>query len=275
MTTTRLQLNAAEQRRLRHLWQTEGLLRDSYPLANPALVEPLKADWPLYQMEIQRNRGQALYRVPYLLTQAIWDAAHDPNILAVASAALGTDELVMWGPNIQLATPNEADLWHTDIESWLWPSLTLVVGLDGCTSANSTQCIPGSHKLPVQPWGAANNRNSARVLEAARRLGSNCREITDFNDFGNGRFYAFDAKCWHAGRSDAARDRQLLLMHFQRAADPRIPYMLDYEARTWFNFPAAYIKLNTATDFKVNPALYDTADKDYRGAFKADFEYLE
>ena len=50
-----------------------------------------------------------------------------------------------------------------------------------------------------------------------------------------------DANGWHAGDPSLSRDRVLLFMHFQRAADARIPLMRDYEAGTWFPTPAPYV----------------------------------
>jgi hypothetical protein len=250
---------------LRAAYERDGLLPYSFELGDPGVVEELRRDIPMYRMEIARMRAQGLYRVPYLLTQSILTAMYDPHILAVVQAVLGTDELVMWGANLQVGTPNEAGLWHTDIESWLWPTVTVVVGLKGCRPENSTVCVPGSHRLPCQPWAAADNSSADAVLGAARALSPACTHIADFADFGDNRFYLFDAKCWHTGKEGASAGRELLFLHYDRAANPRIPYMDDYEDRTWFDFPASYVKVANGREFEVNQELYSVAGKEYRG----------
>lgn len=260
--------NATEltgQEKLREEYETTGLIRATFPLADGNLVEELRKDLPRYAVEVTRNREDKLFRVPYMLTQPIISAAHDMNILRVASAALGTDELVMWGPNIQRGTPNEAARWHTDIESWFWPSMTVAVGLGGCTESNSTICVPGTHKLPMQPWAVADNTNNTKILEAARRANPACNEITNFRGFSTGRFYVFNAKTWHCGVPLASGTRELLFLHYQRACDPRIPYFKNYEERTWFDFPAVYLKINTGKTFPVADQLYSADGLDFRG----------
>lgn len=252
--------------RLRRSYEADGLLTSAYDLAKVDIIPELRRDIPMYQMEIRRNRSQGLFRVPYILTQAIITAAHDENILRVVRAILGTDELIMWGPNIQVGTPNEAGLWHTDIESWLWSTITVVVGLRGCSEDNATLCIPHSQRLPVQPWAIADNTKSAAVLEAAQALDQRCHEIRTFEGFQNGRFYLFNAKCWHTGLEGKSGDRELLFLHYDKAANPRIPYMKDYEERSWFDFPATYIKVDAEKSFEVEHALYSVEGKDYVGA---------
>ncbi len=246
-------------------YQRDGLLREAFDLADPRVVPDLRADIPLYRMEIARMREQKLFRVPYLLTQSIITAAHDPAILATARAVLGTDELVMWGANLQVGTPNEASLWHTDIESWLWPTVTVVVGLSGCRQENSTICVPGSHRLPVQPWAVADNSDADAVLGAARELDPACDAITDFAGFANDRFYVFDAKCWHTGREGTSAGRELLFLHYDKTSNPRVPYMDDYEERSWFDFPAGWLAVDGAGRFAVNRELYSVVGKEYRG----------
>jgi hypothetical protein len=246
---------------LRDRYERDGLLPEAYPLADPGVIDALRGELPAHRAEAGRLRAAGVHRVPYLLSDAIARAARDPAVLATVAAVLGTDELVMWGPNLQVGTPNEAGLWHTDIESWLWPTVTVVVGLAGCEPLNATRCIPGSHRLPVQPWGAADNTDAGTVLRAARRLDPRCTEITSFAGFGDGTFYVFDAKCWHAGAAGRSEGRESLFLHYDRAASPRVPYMRDYEDHTWFDSPAAYLPLAPA----VRTDLHPVAGKDYEG----------
>jgi len=251
--------------KLREEYETDGLIRSSFPLADGRLVEELRKDVPRCLVEVTRNKEDKLFRVPYMLTQSIVNATHDMNILRVVSAALGTDELVMWGPNIQRGTPNEAALWHTDIESWFWPSLTVAVGLHGCSQENSTICVPGTHKFPVQPWSVAHNWKNEDILAAANHIDPACDRIENFRDFGPGRFYVFNAKTWHCGVPLVSGTRELLFLHYQRASDPRIPYFKNYNQCTWFDFPAVYWKVNTGKPFDVNQELYPVADMEFVG----------
>ncbi len=252
--------------KLRGEYETSGMIRATFPLADGRLVERLRRDVPLYSLEVTRNKTDKLYRVPYLITQSIIEAAHDLNILRVVSAALGTDELVMWGPNIQRGTPNEAALWHTDIESWYWPSsVTVAVGLSGCTEENSTICVPGTHKFPMQPWTVANNAKNEAILEAAKRHNPACDKIENFRGFGPSRFYVFNARTWHCGVPLVSGTRELLFLHYQRASEPRVPYFKNYNERTWFDFPAAYLKINTGKTFETPYDLYSAEEIDFRG----------
>ena len=251
--------------KLREEYESSGIIRSSFPLADGKLVEELRRDVPRYAVEVTRNKTDKLFRVPYLLTQSIVNATHDLNILRVVSAALGTDELVMWGPNIQRGTPNEAALWHTDIESWFWPSITVAVGLSGCSQENSTICVAGSHKFPVQPWSVAHNWENDDIVAAARHIDSACDKIENFRGFAPGRFYVFNARTWHCGVPLTSGTRELLFLHYQRASDPRIPYFKNYDLRTWFDFPAAYWKVNNGKSFEVNQSIYPTEEMEFVG----------
>lgn len=268
MTNEATELTGNEK--LREEYETSGVIRSTFPLADRRLVDELRRDVPMYAYEVARNKTDKLFRVPYLITQSIMNAAHDLNILRVVSAALGTDELVMWGPNIQRGTPNEAALWHTDIESWLWPSVTVAVGLSGCTEENSTICVPGTHKFPVQPWAAVkDNSDNAAILAGAKQIDPACDKIENFRGFAPGRFYLFNAKTWHCGVPLVSGTRELLFLHYQRADEPRIPYFKNYDQRTWFDFPAAYMKINTGTKYEISQEIYSTEGKDYVGSAAA------
>lgn len=139
--------------------------------------------------------------------------------------------------------------------------MTVVVGLAGCEPLNATRCIPGSHRLPVQPWGAADNTDADTVLRAATRLDPRCTAIASFAGFADGTFYVFDAKCWHAGAAGRSEGRESLFLHYDRAASPRMPYMCDYEDHTWYDTPATYLPLAPTVRTDVHPI----DGKDYGG----------
>lgn len=266
---------AAQLPQLKREWDATGLIQDTFPLGDTSVIPGLLADLPMYRTEIVRNRADELFRIPYLLTESIIRAAHDPNILEVVSELLGTNELVMWGPNIQSGTPNEANLWHTDVEAWLWPSVSVFVGLEGCTPDNSTKCIPHSFKAPVQPWFAANNRSDRATLEAAKALCKDCTEISRFRGFGDGRFYVFNAKCWHAGVLEQSVGRKMLFFHYDKASNPRMPYMKNYIERTWFDYPAVYLPIASEREFSINRQLHDVEGKNYNGILPEGFQYIQ
>jgi hypothetical protein len=242
-----------------------GYIRSSFPLRDGALIDSLSADLVRFAVEITRNKSEGLFRVPYILTQSIINTANDRNILEVVSEVLESDELVMWGPNIQRGTPNESAFWHTDIESWFWPSVTIAVGISGCRQENSTRCVFRSHRLPVQPWAVANGSDMNDVLAAATHIDQTCNRIENFVGFESGRFYCFNARSWHCGMPQVSGEREVLFLHYQRASDPRIPYFMDYKKRTWFDFPAVYCKVHNTRSFNENLALHSTEGLDYVG----------
>ena len=261
---------------IRNCWTDMGMVPHTFELANKAVIPYLLDDMPMYLTEVKRNRADELFRIPYLLTEAIIKAAHDPHVLEVASAILGTDELVMWGPNLQTGTPNEAYLWHTDVEAWLWPSVSVFIGLEGCLPENSTKCIPGSFRLPCQPWFAANNTSDQATIEAARKLGESNATIQQFDGFGDGRFYVFNAKCWHAGHREISTNRKLLFIHYDKASNYRMPYMKNYIERTWFDYPAIYIPVNHGNEsFYVNRKLHSIDGKNYNGVLPEGFQFID
>ncbi|AOR64680.1 hypothetical protein [Pectobacterium wasabiae] len=94
-------------------------------------------------------------------------------------------------------------------------------------------------------WG---NGSGAYALE----LGAE----PSFDGFEDGTFYAFNAKCWHAGLETANIGWELLFLHFSEASNPRLPYMDDYMNATWFDFPAPYIHIPIGGKTQVNTALY-------------------
>jgi hypothetical protein len=236
----------------------------SFALNDPKLVAALRRDLPMYLTEIERMRSQNLFRVPYLLTQSIIDAANDRGILQVVWAVLETDDILMWGPNLQIGTPNEAGVWHTDIESWLWPTVTVVVGLAGCQQENAPnvsrghkilntshgQCLLGITPIPERCF-----KERKLWMKVATRLslltGSPMESVICSTPSAGTR----EPKSKSTGR-------KLLFLHYSRAEDTRILYMEDYERRTWFEFPATWMRIG---DAEVNENLYSVEGKNYRG----------
>jgi hypothetical protein len=172
--------------------------------------------------------------------------------------------LVMWGPNIQRQVPNAAGRWHVDIESWHWPTVTVVVGLAGCTAGNATRCIAGSHVLSRQPPTTVSD---AVALRNARAIDGRCDAICQFEGFGDGFFYVFNARAWHRGDHVAAGERLVLFLHYQLAQDPRVPYMKDYRHGTWFDTPAAHMMVNGSDSCSgvPNDSLYPRPRRKLRG----------
>lgn len=215
-------------------YQALGFLPHALPLADASLVPALLADEPLFTTAEATIAASGQRAIPYLLTNAIRRVAQDPAIVATVQSLLGATNWVMWGPNIRRATPNQAQNWHVDLESLLWPTLTIAVGLSGCTPQSATWVIPGTHLLQQPP-----PPTPTQVLAHGAP-----QQITGFAD---GHFYAFDARLWHRGDPESSRNRVVLFLHYHRASDPRIPLMLDYHHQQWAAQPAPYFSALPAT----------------------------
>jgi hypothetical protein len=222
------------------------------PLADPAVLDRLRADAPWSANAVAEMHERGLRRVPYAFTPAIEQVATDPGLTGVIEEILGDERWVAWGPNIQIGTPNVADEWHTDIESCFWPTITVAIGLSGCREENATRYLPGSHLFRVGPQACGDVTDDELVLATARRIDRGTQEIVRFEGFGDGRFTIFDAKGWHCGDTEPSVDRLALFLHHQRADDRRIPYMRDYTMNTWFEEAAA---------FMPNPRLRDDVER--------------
>lgn len=205
--------------------ERDGFTSRAAALDNPGVIEALVEDRALFDAALSEIRAAGRVQVPYLVTDAITEVGRDEAIRAAARAVLGTDEWVMWGSNIRTATPNAAHQWHVDLESYLWPtSVTLAVGLAGCSPAGATWFVPGTHR-------------SRRGPRPGEDLDGRGVQVGGFED---GRFYAFNAKCWHRGDPAASAGRVVLFTHLQRASEPRVPTMLDYRFNEWSREPAPY-----------------------------------
>jgi len=213
---------------LRHHYEQDGFIATCFDLAEPHVLPKLLNELPRFRAACDSYADKGEARVPYMMSDAVCQAARDRSIVRLVTALLGTGDWVMWGANIREATPNEAHCWHVDLESWLWPSVTVAVGLAGATPEAATQFLPGSHK-----W-----RHAPTESQKSADFGSGIQRVSGFGD---GRFYAFNARAWHRGDPYASEARVALFLHFQRARDPRVPEMLDYKMHKWSRAPAPYM----------------------------------
>jgi hypothetical protein len=205
-------------------------LAQARPLANASILPALLADEPLFASALASLRAEGRNAVPYLETDAIRRVAEDAAVVSVVEAILGTRDCVMWGANIRRATPNQASAWHVDLESLLWSTVTVGIGLEGCTQASATWCVPGTHRLRQAP-----PLTEAEVISHGRP--------EQIAGFGDGCFYAFDARVWHRGDPTTSQERVMLFLHYQRAEDPRIPMMEDYVRQTFSKNAAPFFGL--------------------------------
>ena len=196
----------------------DGFIHHSLALDSLELSQAIAKDAPLFDTELAGYQARGSYRIPYINTPAIKGLLRDQTLQSAVTAGLGSDQWVMWGSNIRRGTPNAAHQWHTDLESDLWPSVTLALGLEGCNKHNATWFKPASHReLPEQ------------------------RDPQQPSDFGNGKFILFDAHCQHRSDPAETRERVILFTHFQLAAEPRVPHMLDHKRDHWSSEPAPFI----------------------------------
>lgn len=228
--------------------EARGFVRDAFPLDDPGVVAGLTADAATFDAEVARLAAEGAHRVPYLLTDAIARVTHDRRIVAVVEECLGTDRWVMWGANIRRDTPNAAHHWHLDLESFLWPSLTVGIGLAGCRPASATWFIPGAHRIGRGPRASEAEGGDAAALAAARAEEARCEAPAAVAGFGDARFYVFNARCWHRGDAAESTGRVMLFLHYQHADAPRVPYMLDYARSRWSRDAAPYVTSPAAPD---------------------------
>ncbi len=226
---------------LREQLEEDGFVHDALPLADPRVVPAVIDDAGTFDAALAQIAARGVHQVPYLLTDAITRITHDARIVAAAEEYLQTDRWVMWGANIRRDTPNEAHRWHLDLESFLWPTLTVGIGLQGCHPAAATWFIPGAHRIGRGPRAAEADGGDAAVLAAARAEDRRCGAPTAVAGFGDERFYVFNARCWHRGEQAASVGRMMLFLHYQRADARRVPYLLDYRRNTWSREAAPYL----------------------------------
>lgn len=208
-------------------YRERGFLAQALPLADSSVLPALLADEPTFAAALEATRAEGRHAVPYLVTDAIRRVAQDASVLDTVQAILGTREWVMWGANIRRGTPNQAHVWHVDLESLLWPTVTVAIGLAGCTPQSATWCMPGTHL----------RRRAPPPKEADVLRHGHPEQIAGFGD---ARFFVFDARTWHRGDPEESQERVVLFTHYQRAEDPRIPLMVDYKRKTWASEPSPY-----------------------------------
>lgn len=216
-------------------------MHESFTLSDASLLPQLCRDVEPFDRQLTEWKAAGYARVPYIFTPAIERVARDPAIVELVAALLGTDAWVVWGPNIRRATPNAAFEWHVDLESALWPSVTVMIGLSGCSETAATWCLPGTHLLAPSPGACGDAADTDRVRRYARRLLPHDCTPEQFAGFADGRFYAFDARTWHRGDPVGSVNRLALFLHYQRADAPRVPFMLDYTRHRWGREAAPFI----------------------------------
>ena len=229
---------AHEQRRE---YRARGFLRESFTLSAPTLLPELRRDVAPFDAKLAQWQALGCSRVPYLFTDAIERVACDKAIRAVIEALLGTDAWVVWGPNILRETPYAAYRWHVDLESQYWPSVTVAVGLSGCSPGAAIWCLPGTHLLARAPAWCGDDSDTDRVLRSARRTNPGVGPPEQFAAFGDSRFYVFDARTWHRAAPGTGTDRLVLFLHYQPSDARRVPLVLDYVRHRWSRRPAPYL----------------------------------
>ena len=223
----------------RHEYGERGFLRESLALSDSAPLSQLCGDAALFDAKLAEWGVRGHARVPYLFTEAIERVARDAAIRAVIAALLGTDAWVVWGPNICRGAPQAASRWHVDLESRYWPSVTVAVGVSGCSAEAATWCLPGTHLLARTPFSCGNDADTDRVVQSARRAQPGCGAPEQIAGFGDGRFCAFNARTWHRAEPGMT-NRLVLFLQYQPADARRVPLMLDYRRHRWSRKPAPY-----------------------------------
>jgi hypothetical protein len=225
----------------RREYRERGFLRESFALSDPEPLPQLCRDAALFDAKRAEWHARGHARTPYLFTEAIERVAHDAAIRAVIEAVLGTDAWVVWGPNILRETPNAASRWHVDLESRYWPSVSVAVGVSGCSARAAIWCLPGTHLLARAPAWCGDDSDTDRVLRSARRTKPDVGPPEQLAAFGDARFYVFDARTWHRGDPGTSTDRLVLFLHYQCADARRVPLMRDYVRHRWSRKAAAYL----------------------------------
>lgn len=232
--------DADEARVRRREYRERGFLRRSFALADPSPLPQLCRDVAVF--DAQRAEWQAAGHtgIPYLFTDAIEHVACDAAIRAVVEAVLGTDAWVVWGPAILRETPDLAMRWHVDLDARYWPSVSVAIGLSGCSANTVLSYLPGTHRLGRTPPPFGNAADTVRVLRSARRTHPECGPPEENEGFADGRFYAFDGTTWHRGAPGTTTTRLVLFLHYQDASAERVPWMLDYKRHRWSPEPAPF-----------------------------------
>lgn len=218
-----------------------GFLRESLALADPSPLPQLCRDAALFDAKLEEWKAAGYTGIPYLFTDAIAHVAHDAAIRAVVEDVLGTEKWVVWGPAIFRETPDAAARWHVDLDARFWPSISIAVGLSGCSPETVLSYLPGTNRLERTPFSWSDGTDTDRVLRRARRIRPDCGPPEETTGFGDGRFYAFDGKTWHRGAPGTTATRLILFLHYQQAGADRVPLMLDYKRHRWSREPSPFL----------------------------------
>ncbi len=225
----------------RREFRERGFLRESFALADPSLLPELCRDAARFDAQLDEWNAAGRSGIPYLFTEAIERVARDAAIRAVVEAVLGTDAWVVWGPAIFREAPDAAARWHVDLDARYWPSVSVAVGLSGCSPETVLSYLPGTHRLEATPLSWSNGADTERVLRRARRASPDCGAPEETRGFGDGRFYVFDGKTWHRGAPGTTTTRLILFLHYQDANADRVPLMLDYKRHRWSREPSPFL----------------------------------
>lgn len=231
----------------RREFRERGFLRESFALADPSPLPQLRRDVALFDEKVEAWKAAGHTGIPYLFTDAIERVARDAAIRAVVEEVLGTPAWVVWGPAIFRETPDAAARWHVDLDARYWPSISVAIGLDGCTPSTVLSYLPGTHRLASTPFSWRDGADTDRVVRRARRANPDCGAPAENSGFGDGRFYAFDGKTWHRGAPGATTTRLVLFLHYQEASAERVPWMLDYKRHRWSREAAPFLAGPDAT----------------------------
>lgn len=237
---------------LRQHLEDRGFAANAIALANPALITPVLADAPVFEALAADLAREDIRGVPYRVTDAIVAIAHDAALAQAVEEILQTRSWVMWGSNIRKSVPNQAQQWHADIESVLWPTLTVAVGLRDCGEDSATWFIPGSHSIGKGPARVVENcASTADVAAKAHTIAPHCGNPQRVNGFRTGRFYLFNARSWHRADPAGSTDKLVLYLHFQPARDKRIPHMLDYSRHRWSRAACPFVACAMCDDLNT------------------------
>ena len=226
---------------LRREFQQRGFLRASFALADPSPLPQVCRDVALFDAKFEEWKAAGHSGIPYLFTEAIEHVARDAAIRAVVEEVLGTAAWVVWGPAIFRETPDAASRWHVDLDARYWPSISVAVGLSGCSPETVLSYLPGTNRLESTPFSLRDGADTDRALRRARRTKPDCGPSEETTGFADGRFYAFDGKTWHRGAPGTTTTRLILFLHYQDAKAERVPLMLDYKRHRWSLEPAPFL----------------------------------
>lgn len=211
---------------------------DACPLEDAAPLAALAQSVNDFEERARRDAEAGRSTVPYGLTPEIEKVACDPAIVRVVEAILRTPDWVVWGANVRAATPNQAQLWHIDLESWYWPTITVAVGVAGNDAHTAPWLLPGTAPLSTHPSGSE-AADDDHVVAMAAKLGVEAQPQQP-SGMDDAHFVAFDAKTWHRGDPLASQNRVMLFLHYQPAAHRRVPLMVDHARHVWTRRPAPY-----------------------------------